>query len=633
MNSEICYITMYEGHLEYAKQILAQNGYPVKVVYTEIGRIHEAVEREIREGARVFIARGGVPDIIKQKHTLPIIDLQYGFLDFFEPIERAYRMSDRVALLGWYKNRKNFDKYRSMLRENLLFVEFENTTADNCEAYIEQEVRKVLEKGIQVVVGGGGVARVAQRLGIPFVHVDIDKESYADAVEKALYQLRIAKEQEHRYETVEAILNGVSEGVLAVGEDGRVIHCNPIARQILKLPDRGEKQPLLREVLPNPEIAALIEEGKKITNHVVTSPGGKLLLNSEFIRVGGKPAGAVLILHEPDHIRDMEKKIQRSIIESGHYAKHSFDDMAGDSSVISLAKKKARLFAKTNSTVLISGETGTGKELFAQSIHNASLRKNEPFVAINCAAIPESLLESELFGYVKGAFTGARADGRAGFFELAHKGTIFLDEVGEISPKVQSRLLRVLQEKEVTRVGDDRVIPVDVRVIAATNRDLKKEVFQGNFRKDLYYRLCVLTLTIPPLRERREDILPILHTLMQKNGFQPREFTKEAERLIMAQEWPGNVRELDNFSERICAISDAPVVDGSLVRDALELPDTREKAYRVSSFGSIRQTDGDYILAVLKKNFGNRTKTARQLGISTTTLWRRLREIGTQKTK
>lgn len=290
-------------------------------------------------------------------------------------------------------------------------------------------------------------------------------------------------------------------------------------------------------------------------------------------------------------------------------------------------KKKAGLYAKTNSTVLIFGETGTGKELFAQSIHNSSTRRNEPFVAINCAAIPESLLESELFGYVKGAFTGARADGRAGYFELAHKGTLFMDEIGEISLKVQSRLLRVLQEKEVTRVGDDRVISVDVRVIAATNRDLKQEVEKGRFRKDLYYRLCVLTLSLPPLRSRREDILPILRILLRQNGFDSAEFTPAARHLLEMQEWPGNVRELDNFAERICAVSNEVLIDEALVRDALDL----QGGTSLEQDAQGKDAQREQLLAVLEKNFRNKRKTAAELGISTTTLWRRLKEIESEE--
>lgn len=196
-------------------------------------------------------------------------------------------------------------------------------------------------------------------------------------------------------------------------------------------------------------------------------------------------------------------------MSKGHAAKYTFDDIVGNSLVIRQTKQLAGKMACSNSAVLIYGQTGTGKELFAQSIHNASPRRNYPFIAINCSAIPENLLESELFGYAEGAFTGARKGGKSGFFEQAHGGTLFLDEISEMNIHLQTRLLRVLQEKEVTRIGGDSVINVDVRIIAASNKKLKTLVNQSAFRKDLYYRLNVLSLQIPPLEERREDI-PLL---------------------------------------------------------------------------------------------------------------------------
>ena len=574
MISEICYITMYEEHMDYAKKIFSQCSYPVKTVLTKIDQVHETVRKQIHEGVRVMIARGGVPDLIKQVHTIPIVDLQYDFLDFLEPIEKAYECSDRVALLGWYQNRKNFEKYCPKLRKNLMVVEFDKTTANDCEDYIEHEVIKVLEQGINVVVGGGGVARAAKWLGVPFVHVDIDREAYLEAVEKAQYHLRIFHEQERRFQTVDAILNGVSEGVLAIGENGQILHCNPMARRLLKLPHGALPYPPLESALPDDKVLRMLSDGKQITNYVTSFSGDKLILNSEFIRVDGKSVGAVVILHETARTRDMEKRIQRNLVQSGYFAKHHFHDIIGENQQIVQTKRKAKLYAETHATVMIFGETGTGKELFAQSIHNSSLRKEQPFLAINCAAIPESLLESELFGYVRGAFTGARAEGRAGFFELAHKGTLFLDEIGELPLTVQSRLLRVLQEREVTRIGDDRVIPVDVRIVTATNRDLKKEVANGTFRQDLYYRLCVLTLNLPPLRERREDIIPILHVLLRQNDFNDCELTDEAQQLIEQQDWPGNIRELKNLAERLCVTLHNGHIDANAVRDALDLQET-----------------------------------------------------------
>lgn len=219
----------------------------------------------------------------------------------------------------------------------------------------------------------------------------------------------------------------------------------------------------------------------------------------------------------------------------------------------------AMTYSYSDSNILICGETGTGKELFAQSIHNSSPRKNHPFVAINCSALPENLLESELFGYVEGAFTGASKGGKMGFFELAHKGTIFLDEIGDVSPNLQSRLLRVLQEREVVRLGSDTVIPVDVRVISATNKNLKEEVANGRFRQDLLYRLDVLELNLPPLRNREQDALFLLSQLIsyehERTGCILTGLSEEGASLITQYPWPGNIREMRNFCQRLSILT------------------------------------------------------------------------------
>ena len=242
-------------------------------------------------------------------------------------------------------------------------------------------------------------------------------------------------------------------------------------------------------------------------------------------------------------LRDIEINLKNTLGKKGQYAKYNFKDIIHTSSVMSTCIELSKKAAITDNTILITGESGTGKELLAQSIHNYSYRKNKPFVAVNCAAIPESLLESELFGYENGAFTGARKNGKLGFFEQAINGTIFLDEIGDITPRLQSRLLRVLQEKQIMRIGSDKIINVDTRIIAASNKDLYNEVAYGNFRSDLFYRLNIITINILPLRKRKEDILPLfLYFLGEKYST----ITEAERKFFVSYDWPGNVRELEN---------------------------------------------------------------------------------------
>jgi len=260
--------------------------------------------------------------------------------------------------------------------------------------------------------------------------------------------------------------------------------------------------------------------------------------------------GIIITFKDLSEIMEMENIVRVNLFKKGHTAKYRFSDIVGKSKNMSETIEIAKKLSRSNSTLLLTGESGTGKELFAHSIHNASKQQYGPFVAANFAALTESLLESELFGYEEGAFTGARKGGHAGLFEQAHKGTIFLDEIGDASPRIQARLLRVLQEKEVLRVGGTKIIPIDVRVIASTNKDLHKLVQKGDFREDLYYRLNVLPINIPPLRERKSDIPLLIKMFLKKfpNGSEM-VISNEVMAKFLEYDWPGNVRELENVIE------------------------------------------------------------------------------------
>ena len=310
-------------------------------------------------------------------------------------------------------------------------------------------------------------------------------------------------------------------------------------------------------------------------------------------------------------------------------ANYCFDDIIGESATIQETKKQALKYSKAHSSVLIYGESGTGKELFAQSIHRTSNRSSGPFVAVNCAALPENLIDSELFGYEEGSFTGAKKGGKIGKFELAHQGTIFLDEISELPLHLQSRLLRVLQEKEVVRIGGDQVIPIDVRIIAASNKDLLDCIENEKFREDLYYRISVLQLNIPPLQKRSEDILLLF-----------KHFIKRDERLfhfisnanlepLLSYKWYGNVRELENVAERFMVLCQGEILTQESIETILiqalynyhaHIPNDEEDSPSQIS------EENERIQSALKKFGGNKEKAAEMLGMSRTTLWRKLKK-------
>ena len=326
-------------------------------------------------------------------------------------------------------------------------------------------------------------------------------------------------------------------------------------------------------------------------------------------------------------------KLQKRIfeLENKLETRYSFDRIIGQSKMMKDTIDLARKVAPTDSTVLLEGETGTRKELFAQSIHNGSPRKNKPFIAVNCSALPRELLESEIFGYRKGAFTGAVAD-KKGLFEEAHEGTLFLDEIGEMHPDLQTKLLRVLEDQTFTRIGDNKFIRVNVRIIAATNRDLLKEIAANNFRHDLYYRLSVLKIHIPALRERKEDIPELINYFSRIYAGKTKKKIKGASPAFLQKldtfDWPGNTRELKNIVERAVILADTEELIPDLLPSEIQYPDSGNALPK--EYDTLESMEKSHILRMLKHTGGNKTKAAEKLGIAIPTLYRKLEQYGLQ---
>ncbi len=328
--------------------------------------------------------------------------------------------------------------------------------------------------------------------------------------------------------------------VLALDADDRIVYGNHRAQILFGTDSTGFVR--LGVQLPAP-LLQLIHTEQDIAQYPLTLEEKDFILDKTAVVLGEERIGCLVTLQDEIVLKRIETLFNKRLREKGLYAKHVFGDIQHVSESMSRCIQMAKKAAVTDYTILIGGESGTGKELLAQAIHNYSNRKNMPFIAVNCAAISESLLESELFGYEEGAFTGASKKGKLGYFEQANRGTIFLDEIGDISPRLQQGLLRVLQERQVMKIGSDRIVDVDVRIIVATNRDLLKAVQEGRFRGDLYYRLNAIAITLPPLRERREDIPVLFRAFMGKDAARLTGADMDA---ILRYDWPGNVRELEN---------------------------------------------------------------------------------------
>lgn len=348
-------------------------------------------------------------------------------------------------------------------------------------------------------------------------------------------------------------LNLVPDGVIAYDNQGYITLFNQSAEQIFRVSGWDVIGRKIEDFLHEQKIShsVLQEAGEE---HLIHVNQQDIVLNKLNMESDGLVIGGMFTLQVLQKVEELELKLRSQVKTVGHKAKYSFRDIITRSKKMKQVVETAEKVASTHLNVLILGESGTGKELFAHAIHQASKRAAFPFVAVNCSALPDHLLESELFGYEEGAFTGARKGGKPGLFELAHRGTIFLDEIGDISPNMQSRLLRVIQQKEVLKIGGTQVLPVDVRIVAATNRDLQKMVCEGKFRADLYYRLNVVPIVVPPLRERKEDILALAEYFLQRrNDF--RQLPWDVQQLLLQYHWPGNVRELENTMEYLACMS------------------------------------------------------------------------------
>ncbi len=432
---------------------------------------------------------------------------------------------------------------------------------DTAEIAVTPDEERYVPRGIPTIINLGQrtcssdtMIEAAFRLGFDDLLEEVEFKQYQESVCTNTYYFDQMFNRSRRLESqFDILMEVLDQGVIAVNEHGEIYAVNKNAADITRVPENLSISNVGEEVFPYIPFRKCLEEKKETSPQVVRVAGNLVSLYVRPVLRREACVGAFAILQKFNEMerRQNELRVQLMKKGQGHRAKYCFDDVIGTSESIVKTKFILNKMASTESPVLLIGETGTGKELFAHSVHNASKRRDQPFVAINCAAMPENLLESELFGYEEGAFTGAKKGGRPGLFEFAHQGTLFLDEVEGMSPALQVKLLRVLQEREIMRVGGNQIIHVDVRIVAATNEELEQKVAEGTFRQDLYYRLNALPVLIPPLRKRGEDVFLILDRFRKElgGGFLLSEDIKE---LFRKYKWPGNIRELRNVVEYLC---------------------------------------------------------------------------------
>ncbi|OVZ56360.1 propionate catabolism operon regulatory protein PrpR [Pigmentiphaga sp. NML080357] len=603
----------------------------------------ETAARSINEAARqglvdAVVAGGSNGAYLRQHVDVPVILIKVTGFDVMHALTTAKQLSNRLALVTHASTFPETEAFKQAF--GLDFPSHSYVTTEDAA----MQVKALKRAGMEVIVGPGLVSDLAEQQGLAGVFL-YSSNSIRVALEDAIEAARLARIEQRRREYLNTVLSHLNEGVAAVDAEGRIQSLNPPMERLLGLRrDQVIGRPLEEEA-PAISLDGPLRHGQKELETIQKVNDKVLILNRIPIQSGGELLGAVVTAQDAKAIQRVDRNLRTGATARPAGTRYGLEDLLGGSAAIQRVRELARLYAEVSSTVLIEGESGTGKEVLAQGMHRASPRRDFPFVAINCAAFPEPLLESELFGYEEGAFSGARKGGKTGLFEAAHNGTIFLDEIGDMPLALQVRLLRVLQERQVLPVGALEPVAVNVRVIAATHRDLHAMVRSGEFRRDLFYRINILRIAMPPLRERDgdvEELAEVLYARAQRRlGIaRPVRLPAFVKALCASYAWPGNLREMENVLERV-AVSHAgrkinrreleleleitvPELYGATDGDA---PSGSPDAPPLVSLDEVaRASQAAHARRVLEACGGDRAAACRILGISPATLWRKLKD-------
>lgn len=592
-----------------------------RVLEADLQDAEKLVQQGLPKSIKVIVSRGGTAVLLEKLNMLPVVSIQVSGMDIAQAVynHKEYKQGNKVGVVGFPNMLYGCEELESILKRPLVELEIQD------EENVAAKISAAMEAGVDFVVGDAVSVRVAQEKGIPASIITSGKQAIFQALQEALLIAQVVSRDEGKSQLLRAVVNQAQDGIIAVNEKQEITVFNPRAELLFRRFSYDVLGKSLQEVCPD----LLEKEGNNGEENVIDVFGKQVLIKKAVIQTADLHM-SIYTLQQVSEVQRIEQNIRKRLTTKGLTAKYHLDDIIGASTPCKTMKEKAARYALTDSTILITGESGTGKEMLVQGIHNKSNRASGPFVAVNCAALPENLLESELFGYVEGAFTGAKRGGRQGMFELAHGGTLFLDEIGEMPMPLQSRLLRVLQEREVMPIGGEAIIPIDVRVIAATNKNLGEMVAKGEFRQDLYYRLNILRIHMPVLAERRTDIpLLVKGMLTDMNSVNPRisGIDDDALEVLSCQRWPGNIRQLRNMVERIMLLANGVCIDKQAVLLALE--DDREEGIMVeplSAADSLETLATEKMQQVLAEEGYNYSRAAKRLGIHRTTLWRKLKK-------
>ncbi|MEL7632080.1 MULTISPECIES: sigma 54-interacting transcriptional regulator [Sporomusa] len=642
--NRIAFIAPYTNLATLAREICAETYPDVKVFEGLLDEGLDCAQQVAVEGCQVIISRGGTASLIQENLNLPVVEVKVTGYDILHTISDLIGKNKTIGVIGYHNVVRDCRAISQMLQiKSLELLTLNSTENPDWQAAQARLHKKLLQTPVDILVGDTLVISKLN-LNVPEVRLIVSgAESIYEAIEEARRIAQVQTEEKKSAEQLRTILHFIHDGVVAIDDSGNITVMNPAAETIFNSNAAQAIGKPITRFIANSKLPDILISGKAELDQLQSTPSGMIVTSKIPIKVNGKVEGAVATFQETGRIQKTEQKIRLTLHAKGLFAKYSFSDIMAWDHEMKRTIDKAMRYALTDGTVLIQAESGCGKELFAQSIHQESSRSSGPFVAVNCSALPPQLLESELFGYVAGAFTGARKEGKPGLVELAHGGTLFLDEIGDMELGLQARLLRVLGERQVMRLGSDNWMPVDIRVIAATHVPLKQKAFEGLFRMDLFYRLNVLTIAIPPLRQRVADIYPLanyfLSLFAEKYGRSAIELPPEAHDALIRYPWPGNVRELRNTMERLVLTYEETgntmdiLLDSlkELDTDSVRLPAAKTLAAPAAIAGhslaavSMKAMKHQLAVDTLKACGGNKSKAAKQLGVTRYTLDRLLK--------
>ena len=609
--------------------IARRNMSDVEVKLGSFEKARKIVAEAIGLGTKIVVSRGGTASDLRKIFDIPIIDVKFSSGCYIEAFEKIRNVRGKIAFFSVEEIQDTVKTLCYILNVETSWYRFNN------EESAEKAVRLAIDEGNVLGVGGAVTGKCASRQGLEYIVLENSLEEIEIALESAQLALSslIAEEKKRKVlqlqlERYEAIFNYTHDGIIAIDKHGKVEVVNKQAEEILPLEGKPYEGKFIEDVLPSTKLLTTLKNGETETDELMKVGNSIINTNRIPIIIDSKVEGVVATFRDIESIQLSEQKIRSNLHKKGMVSKYRFADMIGTSEAIQKTIRIAKSYAKSHSNVLLLGEIGTGKEMFAHSIHRDSKRRNCPFVTVNCASISSVGLLADLQGYEENACPFGAKGKKEGLFELAHGGTMFLDKIDEAPLEVQTFLLRVLEDKEVRRIGGDHVIPVDVRIIAASSKDLLHEMEAGRFLEELYYMLGVLILEIPPLRKRGGDyVLLCDYWFRREFGAEFKQYEekiKEIGQYVNENTWKGNIRQLSNFVERVSVL----LRSGESVEDIVyTIPQVQIYEPKELADVTMKKWTRSDIIKALSESRLNVSKAARLLHCSRSTLYKKMEEF------